>query len=342
MSFLFAKGDVNLSVASAVGSDLVRITGAGTPRVAENVFELPTFPEFTPLRLSHRPLITQFTKDFPPFADYTFVSLYSWNIRRVVALSNLYGNLVVRFSDDTTNKTFFSFLGTCKVDKTIETLLRFIESRRYTSALSLIPQPVIDALPLDLRHKYTIHEDPDNNDYILSVSDLCKFNANKFRQRKTNYRKFVQAYGDRITSGLIDLTAPGIPAAVESLLASWRRARGKSQSATRNEFLAIRRCLAHDQRLGIQAYGTYLDGDLVALNLFEIRDDMAYGHFMKVNTEHRGVSEHLVYEFAKYLQARGVTHINIQQDLGIEGLRAYKMSYRPVYFLKKYVISHLT
>ncbi len=328
-----------MSVVSAVGSGLVGITTEGVRQAPETVAELPLFPEFTPLRLHHRHLITRFTKDFPPFADYTFASLYSWNVRRIVALSNLHGNLVVRFSDDQTNKTFLSFLGTYKPERTIAMLLQYAETHRYLPTLSLIPQSVVDALPIDVRLRYDVCEDRDNDDYVLSVQELCRFNANKFRQRKTNYKKFVQTYGDRITSGVIDLTAPGIPAAVESLLASWRKARGKSRDVTRNEFLAIRRCLAHDQRLGIQAYGTYLDGDLVALNLFEVQDDMAIGHFMKVNTEYRGVSEHLVHQFARYLQTQGVSHINIQQDVGIEGLRAYKLSYRPEYFLKKYTIS---
>lgn len=320
----------------------MEMTLSANPRVGYTLKRqpspLPTFPEFTPLRLGHRPIITQFTKRFPPFADYTFVSLYSWNIRKVVALSSLFGNLVVRFSDDLTDDTYLSFLGTHKLGETIEALLGYTRFHGYNSHLLLIPAPVIKYMPPGLRNQYDIKEDRDNHDYMLSVHDLSQFDHPKLRQRRANYNKFVQIYGDRSTCDLIDLTAPGMTDEVEDLLLNWRYARGKSADTTRNEFQAIHRCLQHSERLGVQAFGTYLDGKLIALNIFEIVDDMAIGHFMKVNTKFRGVSEHMVHVFSKYLETQGVTHINIQQDVGIQGLRAYKLSYRPEYFLKKYSI----
>jgi len=41
---------------------------------------------------------------------------------------------------------------------------------------------------------------------------------------------------------------------------------------------------------------------------------------------------------AEDLLARGYTHMNIQQDLGMEGLRNAKLALKPAYFLKKYSV----
>lgn len=303
---------------------------------------LPVFPEFTPLQLGHAAIVAQFTKQFPPYADYTFVSLYSWNTRGVVALSTLNENLVVRFSDETTDDIYLSFLGKHELEKTTDTLLKFAHKQNYNPNLCLIPQAVIRSMSPELRTKYLILADRNNHDYILSVDALCQFETSLYKQRKANYKKFVRLYGKRVTCGVIDLASPGMTKEIEALFSDWRQVRKKPKRATHNEFLAIRRCLKHSQRLGVQAYGTYVDAKLVAINLFDISGDVAIGHFIKANTSYRGVTDHLVHMFARYLKTKGVTSINIQQDMGIEGLRAYKLSYRPSRFFRKYTISSQT
>ena len=46
-----------------------------------------------------------------------------------------------------------------------------------------------------------------------------------------------------------------------------------------------------------------------------------------------------LYATALHLEKRGVKYFNIEQDLGIDGLRKWKTSYQPVFFLKKYKIT---
>lgn len=300
---------------------------------------LPVFPEFTPLQLSHAELVAQFTKQFPPYADYTFTSLYSWDTKEVVALSSLSGNLVVRFSDETSDDVYLSFLGKHELEKTIDTLLHYAHTQGYNPNLCLIAQSVIRTMPWALRTKYFILEDRNNHDYILSVDDLCSFEATHHRQRKARYNQFMQAYGEHTQNGLIDLQSPQVRAEMEGLFLRWQQSRHKQSSETQNEFSAIRRCISASQQLGVRAYGTYVDGRLVACNLFEVENRMAIGHFMKADSSYQGVFEHFDYMFARYLQTQGITYLNIQQDMGFKGLRAHKLAYGPAFFLKKYTIA---
>jgi hypothetical protein len=46
----------------------------------------------------------------------------------------------------------------------------------------------------------------------------------------------------------------------------------------------------------------------------------------------------LVNQFAKMFAAEGVTHINREEDDGVEGLRTSKLSYHPIELLDKYVV----
>ncbi len=58
-------------------------------------------------------------------------------------------------------------------------------------------------------------------------------------------------------------------------------------------------------------------------------------HFEKAPAEMQGAYAIINQEFAKRLLAAGFEFINREEDLGIEGLRKAKQSYRPVLWLKK-------
>jgi hypothetical protein len=58
-------------------------------------------------------------------------------------------------------------------------------------------------------------------------------------------------------------------------------------------------------------------------------------HFEKARTEYRGAYQYINYAFAQAM-GESVVYINREQDLGDEGLRQAKLTYRPVGFVKKY------
>ena len=58
-------------------------------------------------------------------------------------------------------------------------------------------------------------------------------------------------------------------------------------------------------------------------------------HFEKALDEYKGIYQYLNQSFAESLP-RFFTLINREQDLGNEGLRQAKMTYRPCEFVKKY------
>jgi len=81
----------------------------------------------------------------------------------------------------------------------------------------------------------------------------------------------------------------------------------------------------------------YVDGKPAAYILGE---EIAEGktfviHFEKAVGEYKGLYQFINQSFAAILPEK-YTYINREQDLGDEGLRQAKLTYRPVGFIKKY------
>jgi len=64
-------------------------------------------------------------------------------------------------------------------------------------------------------------------------------------------------------------------------------------------------------------------------------------HFEKAIDKYKGVYQYINQEFAKTLPAN-IIYINREQDLGNEGLRQAKMTYRPAGFVKLFSIKKST
>ena len=56
---------------------------------------IPEFPKFKNLELSDKNDIEKFTSKFLPYSDFSFVSMWSWDIKGEMRIAQLNGNLVV-------------------------------------------------------------------------------------------------------------------------------------------------------------------------------------------------------------------------------------------------------
>ncbi len=301
------------------------------------MLQLPIFPKFEPLSIDHKDLLQAIADKFPSYSDFNFISLFSWDINQSVLVSELNGNLVIKFSDYVTKSSFYSFLGINELENTIETLIKYSSDYGTGPELVLVPDSVIKSLPPETALKLDISEDRDNHDYILSVADLVEFRTNKYRGKKNLLNRFEKEYGDQVRSEEIDLSDISKRKEVIELLTEWQKSRKKNMKEVDNEFLAIKRGLAHSDILRLEAFGIYINERLVAFTLFEILPNkIAVIHFDKADVRYTGVYEHLKHNLAKHLATLDVETINYEQDLGIEGLRRAKESYHPIEYLKKY------
>lgn len=298
---------------------------------------IPKFPHFKKLEIEDRKEIQRFIKDYPPYCDYNFVSLWSYDVDKNIALSRIDGNLVVKFRDYLCNKQFFSFLGQQRIISTTNLLLSYAGKIGLTPELKLIPEITIQADKNIYKH-FKIKEDFDNHDYIVSTSHISLLKGEKFNRKHRSVKHFQENYPQHKIS-LLDLSDLKVKSEIIQIFAGWERTRGKKPADTETEMIALMRLLNNAHHFNLFALGIY-HKKLVGFSISEItHKEYAIGHFMKANLEYKGIFETLYKYTAQHLLNRKINYINLEQDMGLPGLRKSKQLYYPINFLKKYIIS---
>ncbi len=297
---------------------------------------IPQFPLFKALELSDKEDVEKFTLQYPPYSDFNFVSMWSWNIEGEMQISQLNDNLVVRFTDYLTDKHFFSFLGNKKINETTHLILNLSKKEGLGTQLKLIPEDSIKGLDAN---SFFIQEDDNHFDYIYSLNELKLLRGKKFETKRGSINRFL-GKNKTAHSKVINPLETRVMTDILKLNYHWVEQKKLKDPyfEIKNELIAIDRFLNSNNPSNYCCVGIFLDEMLLGYSINEIiSSDYSIGHFIKTHKE--GSFEYLMRETAHHLSEINIEFFNFEQDLGIPGLRKSKSSYRPVNFLKKYIIS---
>lgn len=300
--------------------------------------KIPIFPDYKKLELSDKAQIEAITKIFPPYSDYNFVSLWSYDTESDLRLSMLNNNLIIRFRDYITSEAFYSFIGEKKILDTIGKLLEYANKNKILGVLKLVPESVIHKNK-NIFQLFAVSEDRDNFDYILSITEFCNLEGKKYKSHRKVINRFNNRYSD-CDAKLLNLENLDIQNEIMELFFVWEKEKKKKRGETIHELTAIKKLFENPKYLNLLAMGLYHNNNLISFQIVDVSNTKyAESHFFKADPKYDGASHALRYTFSCELRKRGYEYINIEQDLGIVELRNKKMSWNPIRFLKKYTLA---
>ena len=303
---------------------------------------LPNFPEFKKLELSDRTDVERTTSKYPPYADFNFEIMWSWDINGTVELSLLNGNLVFFNKNIFDNRLACSYLGDNRVNETLDQLFHFCKEKGFGSLhLSLVPEVSLSEINFD---KYFIEIDLSACDYVYDIDRLAYLTGAEYSQKRTRLNSFTRNYPN-VSVEMLNLSNPHERDEVLSLTNLWESRKHETEhkhhASPDKEISAMHRFIQSGFS-NVMSVGVYEEKRLIGYSIFSLRkDSYAISQFVKADTLYKGVYEYIMRESAILLNGLGYKFMNFQDDMGLPGLRQAKNSFRPVKFLRKYNIKQL-
>lgn len=173
-------------------------------------------------------------------------------------------------------------------------------------------------------------EDRNNFDYLYTRLSLSTLSGKQLHKKKNHVNGFLSNYPNFSLKKLNDDTKED----AFKILDFWAAEQTNIQET---DYQAARQALLLPEMEDFIGLILYVQGIPVAWCMAEltVRNTIAVVHFEKARTDFRGSYQYINYAFANSLPEH-VLYINREQDLGDEGLRRAKMSYKPERFIKKY------
>lgn len=273
-----------------------------------------------------RPILNPLFKSLDePISDFTFIQVYLFRKKYDYKVAYL-GDGHFLFTGTRDGMDFFMLPFGLPREDTLKDLLK-----RYSTLISVTASKKDELEEMGL----TVTEDRDNFDYVYSTEELSTLKGRRFHKKKNLVNAFLKEYSCEAKA-----FKPALKDDALEVLLSWR-ADKFSVSGDEGDFYAAKEALERSSDFGLCGAVYYIDGKPVAYTLGEEvgeRGDTYIVHFEKGLAGYKGLLQYVNTRFASLLPGK-VKYINREQDLGLEGLRRSKLSYRPVKLLEKYKVT---
>ncbi|MFZ5975984.1 MAG: DUF2156 domain-containing protein [Bacillota bacterium] len=168
-------------------------------------------------------------------------------------------------------------------------------------------------------------------DYVYNTRDLIELKGKKYHGKRNHINRFMSLYNYAYAT-----LEPGDVEECIGVYTDWVEKKGIVGLDVEDEWRSVTEALYHFEQLRLKGGVIRVDGAIQAFTLGEqLTRDTALIHIEKGNTECEGIFAMMNRAFAE-AEFSHTLFINREEDLGIEGLRKAKRSYRPVKMIEKY------
>jgi uncharacterized protein len=289
---------------------------------------IPGYPDFRELEIGDLDYISGALKANPPvISELTFTNIYCWREAYKPKVS-LLNNFLIICSDCVLDRKFFVPIGVGYIKTPMEELLK-----EGNCLFFRVPEAVKSLF--DGNPACRIEFDADNSDYLFRAKDLIELAGRKYDGKRNLIKKFKSFYNYeylKLTSAHVDECFQ-----FEEEWCSIKHC--DSVEGLFKERRAIREMIARCSEFGLVGGAVRVEGKICALAIGQgLNRNTLVMHVLKANPTMAGLYQLICNEFLAN-EGREYELVNLEQDLGVEGLRKSKLSYHPVEMIKKYTIS---
>jgi uncharacterized protein len=294
----------------------------------------PSLPHAKSLALEDRAAFMSHMARHPrDICELSFASLFIWQDFDRVGLSEFEGNLCVRIEPLNEPPFYLEPVGEGPAMDAAEACLG--ETGRISRATTGFVAKVRG-------NGFQIAELRNHHDYIYRVADLAELKGRRYDGKRNHIKGMRRSFPNYVFRPLAKADAP----AARELFERWCRGKPEIRSGREDprdlayecQRWALDRAFSAFDELGLFGGALTIDGTLAGFVLAsELSPAMACVHLEYHLPAMSGLAQTLIWESCRTTFAPFVS-VNLEQDLGIEGLRRAKASYYPARMEEKFEV----
>lgn len=292
---------------------------------------------FAPLTSGDLDTLRATMASLPPYSDFDATSLWSWSVEGTTEIAFPPGGAVIRTLDYVTGETSIWAAASSRADEVLALAWEVAVRDLDDPAISLVPEHTVALL--EQPDRFAFERNRDEDDYIIDVETGHDPSSWKKKRRKA-LREF-----EAFASSGHSVTGLSLGEAVSryDLLAMfdrWQDSTSRDDAEVEIERAAIARLVEAPWLSAVEVLvlETPRDG-LIGFSVVEaVRENVGNVHFAKGDRRAPGVFARLTLAERLWAKKAGLATINIEQDLGLPGLRASKLAEQPSAFLRKFTV----
>lgn len=282
------------------------------------------------LLLTHKEILSEKLSGInTALSEYLFANLYLFRDKHDYRLISDNGNIFLSgITYD--SKTFLMPLCDLSADENAAYLAELIEKAADYDMIYPIPENWLDKFPND---KFDVSYTEDDSDYLYETEKFVSYSGRKLHSKRNLVAQFMRDYKAEI----LPLNDENSYLAIE-VLNRWQEESGSTKEQT--DFQPCLEALRNAEKLNQMGQIFLIEGVPEGF-LCAQRYNKEYSviHFAKANGKVKGIYQYMFSVFARENKEMQCGFINLEQDLGKEGLRSMKKSYHPLKLLHKYRIT---
>lgn len=264
--------------------------------------------------------------------DLVFANLCSWRFLYHTVWTEMDGFLVLKFRTED-GWAYMLPVGHGDLKKVLADLMADARECGHPFRMFGICNDTMPEIELLMPEHFRFSIDRNYADYIYSRESLATLQGKKLQPKRNHINRFKNMYSYEY----LPLSPDLVPECL-ALERKWFRANTEhEQRALLAEKESMTYALKHLDRLDITGGVLCVEGNIAAFTFGAPVNQTTFDVCVeKADVSIEGAYTMINNEFVKHLPEQYV-YINREEDLGIEGLRAAKISYQPVCILEKYV-----
>lgn len=182
-------------------------------------------------------------------------------------------------------------------------------------------------------HKYEIIEKRNAFDYVYNFSDLAELSGKKYHSKRNHISSFTKKYDWKYES----ITSENKSQVLKCAEKWYSENTEKYDKYMELEKEGIRTIIENLEFLGAKGGAITVDEQVVAFTLGSPINDITFDvHVEKALKDYSEAYTVINREFVRN-ELSNYLYINREDDMGLEGLRKAKLSYKPCFMIKKYL-----